>query len=55
MASEMIDVSVTGEVTSVKTTPTHRRSRVSPVRRVATLVQKVARKTKEENRNEHPD
>ena len=49
------DVSMTTEVTIDKTTPTQRRSRVNPVGRMVTLVQQMARKTKEENRNEHRD
>ena len=55
MATEMNDVSMDTEVTSVKTTPTQRRSRVNPVGRVVTLVQQMARKTEEENQNEHRD
>ena len=55
MAAEMNDVSITTEVTSVKTTPAQRRSRVDPVGRVVILVQQMARKTKEENRNKHRD
>ena len=53
MAAEMNDVSMTMEVTSVKTTLTQRRSRVNPVGRVVILVQQMARNTKDENRNEH--
>ena len=49
MAAEMNDVSMITEVTSVKTTPTQRRSRVNPVGRVVTLIQQMARTTKEEN------
>ena len=43
--AEMNDVSMTTEVTSVKTTPTQRRSRASAVGRVVTLVQQIARTT----------
>ena len=53
LAAEISDVSMDAEVTSVKTTPTQRRSRVNPVGRMVTLVQQMARKTKEENINEH--
>ena len=41
MAADMNDVSMTTEVTSVKTTPTQRRSRVNPVGRVVTLIQQI--------------
>ena len=43
--AEMNDVSMTAEVTRVKTTPTQRRSRANAVGRVVTLVQQMARTT----------
>ena len=52
VTAEMNDFSMTTEVTSVTTTPTQRRSRVNPVWPVVTLVQQMARETKEDNRNE---
>ena len=53
----MNDVSVDTEVTSVKTTPTQRRSRVNPVGRVVTLLQQMTRKPRKriETNRKHGD